>query len=682
MKINEITKKLVCQNKSRYLILGLSVCFVMSMIGAYGILLFSPVITGVLMTDGSTYLIALGMYGITMIAAIVFLLYANAVYMQSQMGDIGVFLSLGLPPKAVEKIQNKQLDIIFLISGLLGLVLSVPLSFGIWRLLTMFLVYTEHSFVTGFKGLMIAGGLWIFLWIILRLKNTIQLKGLDIIKILHASGECEEVKASHPLFGMIGFISIFAGLALFNLTAVIAGLKQFSIFFLGVSLIGIYTFTAAITSVGSAAKRFFPGLYRTNLLFFNLVKQKGSQYTLSLFVSSLLIILTIFSICFNGTSFLELYYQIQEDPYDYAVLLGSAQKSLDESKIRSLAKESNISLKDWKSLDLLLIGRKHQYKGNKKNEWAAEFAVNVSQFNELSGLDLSIASHSYVYFQDSGDSMFQTCWDEEGIFYNPTAQKDFSLTKSGLISKESVLDDGAQIDSFAVVSDKTFQEISDSLDMEFKMNYYLFNGSNSKNSREFQERLLEEIVALSGGIIFDSYQEQAIKEKLTDYQDVFIPYEGNELYAARQWDFYPFARQTQIELQIEAGAVYLLLIFFISIISFVFAIMIMGLKITGTIMKDQESYKKAVYLGLKEKDLKKLIRRQIKLVFFFPTVCGCITASFMVNRFLAASSVKHIYEITLAAMGVSFMVLFIQLILYFFFQKKLVKASTSTQLFS
>ena len=106
MTLNEITRKLIRQNKSRYILFGLSICFAVAMTGAYGVLLFSKVITDVLMTDGSTYLISLGMYGITLIGIIVFLFYANAIYMQLQMGEIGVFLSLGLSPKSVGKIQK------------------------------------------------------------------------------------------------------------------------------------------------------------------------------------------------------------------------------------------------------------------------------------------------------------------------------------------------------------------------------------------------------------------------------------------------------------------------------------------------------------------------------------------------------------------------------------------------
>lgn len=676
MTLNEITRKLICQNKSRYILFGLSICFAVAMTGAYGVLLFSKVITDVLMTDGSTYLISLGMYGITLIGIIVFLFYANVIYMQLQMGEIGVFLSLGLSPKSVGKIQNQQLDITFLIGGAAGLVLAVPFSFGIWSLLSLFISYTDGVFRVGWEGLLIAGGLWILAWIILRIRNAVHIARLDVIRILRSSSEGEEVKGSHPVLGIIGLIAVPLGLILFNITAVIYWLKSFSALFLGVSVIGMYILTAQITSMGSIIKCFFPNAYRKSILFYNLVRQKGNQYTLSLFVSSLLITLTIFSICFNGGMFLELYYLIKEEPYDYAVLVGESGEKLDESRIRSFAEESDISLSEWHSLDMLLLGREHQYMDVSRNEWASEIAVNVSDFNALSGMNLSVPDDGYIYFQDSDDSMFQTCSEDRGLFYNPCIKEDFTLQKIKLFSKGSVLNETAKINSFAVVSDNTFYRISDTLDSSYKMTYYLFHGSNTENSREFQKRLLAEIVAINKGEIFVSWQNQAIKDKIKNYEDIYIPYDGNELYAARWWEFYPYAKQTELDVQMEAGAVYLILIFFIAIISFVSATMIMGLKIAGTIMQDTESYKRVMYLGLKENDLKKIIRKQIGLIYFFPVICGCVTASFMINRFMAASSATRMFEITLVAIGLSLIVFLMQLIVFFFLQNKLV-VSTS-----
>ena len=115
-----------------------------------------------------------------------------------------------------------------------------------------------------------------------------------MIKILHSSSENEAVKGAKPILGLLGLFAIPMGVILFNITAVIDGLKTISMLFLVISLIGGYLLTAQITTIGTLVKRFFPKAYRKNILFYNLVRQKGNQYTLSLFVSSLLIALTVF----------------------------------------------------------------------------------------------------------------------------------------------------------------------------------------------------------------------------------------------------------------------------------------------------------------------------------------------------------------------------------------------------
>ena len=231
---------------------------------------------------------------ITVLGIVVFLFYANSIFMKFQMGEIGIFLSLGMPPKAVTKMHNKQFDLVFTFSGVIGVVLSIPFAFAVWSFLTLFLSYTDHTFTIGWQGIFIAILIWISAWGILRLKNTISLSKADVIKILHSSSENEEVKGAKPILGLLGLFAIPMGVILFNITAVIDGLKTISMLFLVISLIGGYLLTAQITTIGTLVKRFFPKAYRKNILFYNLVRQKGNQYTLSLFVSSLLIALTVF----------------------------------------------------------------------------------------------------------------------------------------------------------------------------------------------------------------------------------------------------------------------------------------------------------------------------------------------------------------------------------------------------
>ena len=115
---------------------------------------------------------------------------------------------------------------------------------------------------------------------------------------------------------------------------------------------------------------------------------------------------------------------------------GEQQKDLDESTIRLMAEEHNISTSDWHSLDMLLIGREHQYQEKEKNEWGPEFVISQSSFEDLTGQTLSLPENGFGYFEDSDNATFQTFSNEQGNFYNPSVHKEFHLTKTSLISEE------------------------------------------------------------------------------------------------------------------------------------------------------------------------------------------------------------------------------------------------------
>ena len=79
---------------------------------------------------------------------------------------------------------------------------------------------------------------------------------------------------------------------------------------------------------------------------------------------------------------------------------------------------------------------------------------------------------------------------------------------------------------------------------------------------------------------------------------------------------------------------------------------------------------------MKERDLKKMIRKQIALIYFFPTFCGSITAIFMINRFMAVSSVTHISAITVLAVLLSVVVVIIQIIAFGVLQRRMTAVAT------
>lgn len=670
MTFGEMVRKMMKYSWRQYLFYCCSIFLAVTMIEAYGVLMFSPTVTDVLLTDGSTYMISCGMYGITIVGIVVFVFYANGMYLGIQKRQMGVFLALGMKNEIVAKVEGKEFDQLFWSSSLFGVIMGIPVAWMLWSFLSLFIKTTESAFSVGWKGVGIAILLCVFLWSLLRIRNSRQMKHMEIIGLLHAQEQKEEVKAGNGVFGIIGFLCIPVGLILFNLSAISYTYKKFSMIFLGVTIVGMYLFVAHITLIGEFIRKIANRRYLKNLLFYNLVRQKGNQYTLALFVSSLLIGLTVFAFCFNGAGFIEMYAETKEDPYDYMVLTGIEQKSLDENRIREIAEEDGVNITEWKSLKILMIGREHQYKDTSRNEWSGDFAVSVSQFNQLAGMNLVVEEGTYSYFDQTAGTTFQTLSEEYGVFYNPTQKEDFRLKKGELLNTDGIMNHSAAIQQFVILSDSDFVKLMNSCDEEYQLDYYLFNGSQGNEKGKLQQDLLQEVVGLSHGIIKEGSLERTVQDKRDDLVVSEFPYEGNELYAARWWEFYPYARENSMQVQLESGAVYLLLVLFISIIAFLSASMILGMKLLGTITQDEENYRKAVYLGFTRKMLNRLITKQMGFIWFFPALCGCSTACVMVRCFMDVSSITHVNTITWLAVGISMIVLLIQSLVFFIMRRK------------
>lgn len=664
MTFARITKKIMFYNRKNYLLYCFSIVFAACMTGAYGILLYSPVVTKVLIATGSTYMIAKGMFLITVLGMAVFLLYANNIYMKYKMGDIGIFVSLGLRPKALQRMMSHELNLLFFISTITGLLLSFPAAYLLWNLLTLFLTRETNGFAIGWQGVLSALLLCFFMWVLLKKKNSHDISKADIMAILRAESAPEIRKESSAAAAAAGLVMIPLGIILFNWAAVQNSfLKNISLLFLLPVFAGLFMFITQFTAIGTFFKKINKKCYLSNLLFFNFIKQKGRQYTSAIFVSAILITVTIFCICFNGASFVELYVEVQKEPYDFAVLTGYMEENIDERLILAKAEENGVDITKSKILDVLLIGRMHQYENPGRNEWASEFVISESNYNSLSKDEIHVGDGEYLLFTPADSGVRYTAAGKEGLFYNPSRKEEFHLKKAGIIYQAGIVNKTAELDSFIITDDKEFARLKSSLTKEYRLNYYLMkgNGRSLDSVKNFQSSLLDSIVTAWNGRIFSNFMGLPITDMVPQKQE-YMTYEGNEQYAARWWEFYPFAKETNIQLQLESGAVYILLISFIAIVSFVSAVMVTLLRIISTIMQDRALYKEAALLGMTRKRLEKLILQQLSFVYYLPSICGGGIGVLMMHSFMKVSSITSVAVITNISIALWIIILVIQTI--------------------
>ena len=206
MTLNDISRKLFRNNRKQYGLFFFSVIFSIAMTGAYGVLQYSPTVINVLVDGGSTQTISQAMFFGSMLGIIVFLVYADSIFLKYKSREIGIFLSLGIDRHSVQKIIVKEYTLLFQIAALLGLLLSVPLAYLCWTFLNLFLKTQETVFSIGYAGLAIAFLFSLLNWFILRTLNRRYIKTVDILKIIKASDENEAAKKGN-LFSL--FLSVY-----------------------------------------------------------------------------------------------------------------------------------------------------------------------------------------------------------------------------------------------------------------------------------------------------------------------------------------------------------------------------------------------------------------------------------------------------------------------------------------
>lgn len=673
MTLNDISRKLFKNNRKQYGLFFFSIVFSIAMTGAYGVLQYSPTVTNVLVDGGSTQTISQAMFFGSMLGIIVFLVYADSIFLKYKSREIGIFLSLGIDRRSVQKIIVKEYTLLFQIAALLGLILSVPLAYLCWTLLNLFLETKETAFSIGYTGLGIAVIFSLLNWLILRTINRRYIKTVDILKIIKTSDENEATKNGRLFLLILGALLVPAGIIAFFTLQNLGGILNTLFAFIGLAgaVWGVYLLIIQCASIGDILKKYNDKAYYKNMVFYNLLKQKIRQYTRSIFVATLLITFTIFGIGFIAAGFIDGYKVALNEPYDYTIN-ATYEHPMTEKRLGEIAEESNVTITDIKCMDCLLLGVQNTYK-NGEHDWSSRIIVSEDNFNALSGTSISVPKGSYTMYYDSSMKYKLNAFSaDSSLFYNPTTEQEFTLTQNEPICRDGLFNTWSIFSSFLILNDEDYRVIAASITDEYKAVSYMVNVENWPSTADFQNNILETVISDNDGVIFTNWHNSATFAK-TGSQAEYLPFEGNETKIARLWSLYPLSKLSSTTTQFEAFATYLMLMLFIAIVAFVSAVMVIGLKLVSTIWDDTEVYDDLRRLGMKRKKIKGLISKQMLFVYFIPTVLGCIIGAFTTYRIMLVSDVIYIGK-TMQLVGcVCCLVVIIQLAIFFILRSRVMR---------
>lgn len=648
MNLNDITKKLVRNNFKEYGLLIFCVAFTVCMTTTMGMIQFSPSVTNVLVPGGSSQMTALTLYGIMMIGCTAFIIFAQGLFMRYKSKEIGVFISLGIKRGNVRKIVSKEISYIVPLGTIIGILLAIPVSFLCWYSISIFFNNPESKFTIGWLGVVPGIIFALVTMIIIKIITTRYIRKVDILKILKASSEVEDVKFGKPILGAAGIILIPLGLILFNIGMYTSHpiWGKFDMVGLLLAIIGVYLFVAQVSTVGNIVKKISSKVYYKNIVFFNLMKLKCKQYTLSLFIGTLLTAVGFLGLLFNIGPMIEGNIMVEQRYNDFEFTKLSMIKDISKEDITKLAKECGINITEFKELEgIQLVEYSHLSDFGDDWWWGDDTAfVSESNFNEFFGENVDVSKGGYVVAVDY--NILGNPWNElvreryKKKFYNISNKKEVLLKGEKTIEIKDKMSMSFFSGYIRILDDEDYAGISKNITDEFKFTHKVFNVDNVNGSMEFTNKFYnnylkaanyqyDEKIGMRGKSIMEEEEAQHIKEVKEISPEM-----------KRWWLLMPYSRIDKKSNSLNDSVVYLAVFAVIAITCLVSGGLVIGVKIINGMWYDKVLFKNITFIGAKKKYIKSIINKQIALIYLVPNILGV----FIVMQVYIAIISEQLYQ--------------------------------------
>lgn len=445
--------------------------------------------------------------GVTILTIIIviFLLYANKLFIKRRSREIGLYQLIGMTKREVFKIFALENFVLFTLTAVIGSILGFFSS----KILLMILykiigIQQEAHLNFSIEAFIQTIVLMIAIYIIIAFQNAIFIKRKTILALMHeynaTDTKIKKIKLYELIFGAIGIVMIISGYYLSsvmfdNLSS--AGMttlyiRMLTILFL--TIVGAYLlFRCSISLIFNTIRKYKKGMLSvTDVVSTSSIMHKMKTNALSL---TIIAIVSAMSVGLLALSYVQ-YYNAEETarssaPDDYIFVNKDAnqqfKKALDAEHIQY--KERNYGVTRY-----IIDDRKVLKNADETTGKAPDSPSTVAKASEFKDLKLKDDEVAIVGYSDILDKVI-TVNDEGKMSYKMDNQTHHLKMKS--ISKESYL---ATIITYNapvyVVSDHTFDQMkkhepkNDDLNQQYGVN--LTNDKDVKKAEKIFSKVKSE----------------------------------------------------------------------------------------------------------------------------------------------------------------------------------------------
>ena len=641
--MNKIYKKLRKNTKGQYYLLSFCVFLSVFLVTSFSLMYFGPTVQAFLPEGGDTRKMASLLLGVTAVGCFVFTVYASGLFFRFKAREYGILMALGTEKRQLKGLLFKELSVVTALSSFLGLLISVPASFLIWKLFELFIIsngqMTYRFGVVGFfPGILFA----CILAGVLGLAGRRFINRSDIMEILRTQQKTEMVKEikswTFPVGVVLTILGILLGAGLPQIAARVFGIGLpgiVNLFYL-LSLVGIYFILLSAVAQSRAKKN--RKKYYGNLVSISLMRFTAKATTKNMCVMTLLIFACGFS-AFYGMQYVLAGGGIDtENSKDFSLHYPVAEDQIGKEEIYDTAASYKIEVTDFTenvASNLVVSYRAKDFDEEtsryievyKDKEMAALF-VSESDFEKLSGQDLAVEPGAYQTVTTTDYNGFFEYEDGLQEVMNPNTGEIYPLTYGGSVESDIL---APFSEPFAyVVGDEEYRKMTEGLDDAYKENIISFNAVNMEESYDFAKDLLAQYVEratdLSNHMGYWNIWAQKMADEAGeeyDYGDkINMTIDNNMLLG--DWKYAPQFNIVTAQDRMQLISVYVMLSLYIFIISLA-AVSVMAYVRSISVATDNKGlFESLTKLGADTRYKKNILKKQIARIVQYPGVIGCV----------------------------------------------------------
>lgn len=558
--------------------------------------------------------------------SIFFISYVNSNFIKKISKELGLYLALGMDKRKVSIIVFLQNITIGSVATVFGLLIGTIFSRLFFIIILEIMDLSNIPFGLHLKSYIYTLLMFLIIFVYMLIKSLFITKKLEVNELLKESRKKEDIAFKSPVWGIIGIILMVISFIVNVKYVHVKSLGQVVFFSsIAVTLIGLNLFLSQIHNITSFISKRNKTLWYKNLLFNTNLHHRISSNKKFIFALSIsYFIMFLFGIMsYHEHTRIEVVAK-KLNPYDLAYV-DIGNNKISNTTLDEIIKKQNISITKEETLQFLemsmeskstiLINDENYNKAfNKSLKLSKGNAILLGKFSSESNYEETINVKSIInYDKDFEKSVLGEayCFKVQDVQYNwNISHHPYLQKKIYLISKED------------------FYEIAKDKNSNLYGLLHLYNLNDWKKGYEI-ENTLNKLPQNKNSKLF--YSVGGIEPK----------------YVSKG-----FSTMGEIKKLKSQHGLILFLFSFICLIFFVSSGSLVYYRYFSQLENDKRMYKKLMRIGISNKEVEKMIGKDMIFIFFIPCIIGALIGFMYLYSFYSSYQKANLLIVSLQFIGI------------------------------